>query len=1342
MYISFEKYYANLDAESQHVYHVLALSPNPIDIQNLSPVINIRKTVSKKNLNKILDDGSSMYFIKKDFYDNYLLDTQILIWLYPMITGLSNEKVLLEACEREQILRYPGRYTNKTILAYLDALWNKPLQLKTCEDDLTGKNKNDLIAIFCQPRYDKVYHRISSKIMEVLYRLKVSKTVARLGSLNSLRGIDAKLENNKSSGIAIEQAKLLFKNGDWQTVQQLVRAFDCPVLYFAEASICFVEGDYDGALVLFKQGIKKQRKYYRQSLLPMIPEAAFFYLISLMSGEQDSFLPVFGQITDSNTKHYTDTDMLITDLCRYMTSSNPEQYSKKFKTFEDRVSEEANLWKIVAHGFTGENPKGSEWMKNALALVQKAFKNGYLTAAYEASYVLKKMGSNEADDIYEQLSEKLKYAPALSRHKRINDWEKQINAFLSLEAVKTLIKQESDKDKVRIIYRFYPAYKNAFPVLQTRQASGEWKAERIFFLENFVKGKIDGMSEQDKRIAAVTDYHSDEIDKKGIALMTGHPYVFLENTNIPVELIAAKPVLNLVESEKGEYRLESDISDLQNDIHIVKETNTRYKVYCIDRPQREIIDAVKRANKIPEAGKEKLLKVLKHFSAYMNVHSDLVASGEAVQARQVEADSRIRVQLLPLGEGLKAEMFVKPFGSNPPYCKPGKGGKALMANLNGERLYVNRDLDLEMQYASLILAGIQTIEGFESNEGIMIFSNALDTLELLDVLRFHNDIVVVEWPEGERMKVQYTATFENLKIHVNSGIDWFELDGELKLNEGLVISIGQLLQMVQTAHGRFIELSEGEFLALSGQFVRRLAELSSFSSSTGKTATINRFASASISGSFDDFKNLQADNAWYDFRKRLQEAQNINIELPDNLQAELRPYQEEGYRWMTRLAAWGAGACLADDMGLGKTVQAIAILLQRASIGPALVVTPVSVRHNWINELGRFGPSLSIKTLNISDRAETIASLGAGDLLVTSYGLMQSEEEALTAVEWATIVLDEAQAIKNYHTKSSKAAMSLKAYFRVILTGTPLQNHLGEMWSLFQFINPGLLGSLKHFTDNYIKPTDNSARLRLKKLITPFILRRTKSAVLDELPPKTEIIRKIELSAEEKAFYEALRRDAIEKLQNDDSPLGVRHLKALAEITRLRLTCCNPKLVKPKIDIVSTKLTAFLEIAAELKENGHRALVFSQFVKHLAIVREALYKQGFSYQYLDGSTSPGMRENAVNRFQAGEGDLFLISLKAGGLGLNLTAADFVIHLDPWWNPAIEDQASDRTHRIGQNRSVTVYRLVTEHTIEEKIIQLHNTKRDLADSLLEGSDQSAKMSMEELMELISEESDDA
>jgi len=440
---------------------------------------------------------------------------------------------------------------------------------------------------------------------------------------------------------------------------------------------------------------------------------------------------------------------------------------------------------------------------------------------------------------------------------------------------------------------------------------------------------------------------------------------------------------------------------------------------------------------------------------------------------------------------------------------------------------------------------------------------------------------------------------------------------------------------------------------------------------------------------------------------------------------------------MTRLAEWEGGACLADDMGLGKTIQTLAILLHRSLIGPALVICPVSVMGNWIAEAQRFAPTLNVKTLGTTNRAQTLETLEAGDLLVSSYGLLQSEEKLFIEKEYATIVLDEAHVIKNFATKTSKATMQLKASFRVALTGTPLQNHLGEIWNLFNFVNPGLLGSMQHFNDTFVKPDNEHARKYLRKLIAPFILRRTKSAVLDELPPKTEIVKKIQLSEAEMAFYEALRRQAILNIESGEGNQGTKHLQVLAEITKLRQASCNPSLVDANVNIASSKLATFIEIVDELIENKHRALVFSQFVSHLSIGRKALDGKGIKYQYLDGSTPIPERERSVKKFQSGEGELFLISLKAGGLGLNLTAADYVIHMDPWWNPAIEDQASDRAHRIGQTRPVTIYRLVAENTIEEKIIQLHSTKRDLAESLLEGSDQSARMSLNELVSLIQE-----
>jgi SNF2 family DNA or RNA helicase len=317
--------------------------------------------------------------------------------------------------------------------------------------------------------------------------------------------------------------------------------------------------------------------------------------------------------------------------------------------------------------------------------------------------------------------------------------------------------------------------------------------------------------------------------------------------------------------------------------------------------------------------------------------------------------------------------------------------------------------------------------------------------------------------------------------------------------------------------------------------------------------------------------------------------------------------------------------------------------------------------------------------------------------------------------------------------------MELKGNFKVITTGTPVENHLGELWNLFRFINPGLLGSLESFNQRFAFPIekygDKQARNDLKKLIQPFLLRRTKAQVLQELPPRTEITLQVELNPEEVALYEALRRDAILKLADAEGTGGQKHLQILVEIMKLRRACCNPRLVLPDADIGSSKLQVLGEILQEMQENRHKALIFSQFVDHLQIVKEFLEQEKIIYQYLDGSTPALERKKRVDAFQSGLGDVFLISLKAGGTGLNLTAADYVIHLDPWWNPAVEDQASDRAHRMGQQRPVTIYRLVAKGTIEEKILELHNHKRDLADSLLDGSDVSGKLSAEELLKLI-------
>ena len=403
------------------------------------------------------------------------------------------------------------------------------------------------------------------------------------------------------------------------------------------------------------------------------------------------------------------------------------------------------------------------------------------------------------------------------------------------------------------------------------------------------------------------------------------------------------------------------------------------------------------------------------------------------------------------------------------------------------------------------------------------------------------------------------------------------------------------------------------------------------------------------------------------------------------------------------------------------------------------MVAPASVCMNWHQESFRFTPTLNVKQFGVNGRKELLAGLGARDLLVCSYGILQQESEQLAGIKWQTVVLDEAQAIKNYQTKRFKAAIAIQEGFKILTTGTPIENHLSELWSLFQFINPGLLGSLQQFQSRFVRPIekdgDQSRQRQLRQLIRPFILRRLKSQVLEELPPKTEITIHVEMSEEEASFYEAVRQKALEKTVESDLKDGQHYLQILAEISRLRRSCCHPKLVFPEAKVASSKIEYFLELVEELRSNNHKVLVFSQFVGYLKIIEAEIKARKIPYQYLDGSTPIKKRKQSVDAFQSGEGDLFLISLRAGGTGLNLTAADYVIHMDPWWNPAVEDQASDRAHRIGQDRPVTVYRLVIKNSIEEKILALHKEKRALADQLLEGTDKGSKITAEDLMNLL-------
>ncbi len=736
-----------------------------------------------------------------------------------------------------------------------------------------------------------------------------------------------------------------------------------------------------------------------------------------------------------------------------------------------------------------------------------------------------------------------------------------------------------------------------------------------------------------------------------------------------------------------------------------------------------------------EGVQAELDKTLQALAGHFQVQADA-----AQASRQVACESRLRAELAPVGESLSLRLVAAPLGADGPRLPVGSGRVRLMAAIGGETLGTERQLATEKKHLEAVLDAFPFLDDAESSEWLI--DDPELALGLVEALPGLAAIAAVDWPKGKSVRV-ISIDAGKLGITVSKERDWFRVSGQAGLDEGLVVQLETLLAAARDK-SRFIPMGDGVYAALTRALKQKLLDLAAVAEVDKHGSKVPQIAAAWL----DEVLDGTELSAGSDFRKaieRLRAAQALVPKLPKSLQADLRPYQEEGYQWAMRLAAAGLGGCLADDMGLGKTLQALAVMLERAKGGPALVIAPTSVCGNWLAEALRFAPSLNARIYSEAsdaEREQLIDNAGAQDVLIVSYTLLQLAQERFAGRQWHTLVADEAQAIKNATAKRSQAVFDLPADFRLALSGTPVENRLAELWSIMRFVNPGLLGTIGRFNERFAGPIernrDRDAQHVLKRLIGPFVMRRTKGQVLQDLPPRTELILSVTPEAAEAAHYEALRRQAISDvsmLNDSGAQAGQARFNILAQLTKLRRAACDPRLASPEFGIAGAKVQAFAELAAELTANGHKTLVFSQFVDFLQILRAPLDAAGISYQYLDGATPAAERSKRVAAFQAGESDLFLISLKAGGFGLNLTAADYVVITDPWWNPAAEDQAMGRAHRIGQLRPVTVYRLVSKGSIEERIVDLHHDKRALADSILDDGDASALPSTEDLVALI-------
>jgi superfamily II DNA or RNA helicase len=714
---------------------------------------------------------------------------------------------------------------------------------------------------------------------------------------------------------------------------------------------------------------------------------------------------------------------------------------------------------------------------------------------------------------------------------------------------------------------------------------------------------------------------------------------------------------------------------------------------------------------------------------------------ESLAGPEQPLEPKVEMHLSPRGkEGMQVALRVECENvSEPPV--PGQDPERLRIATPAGRFQLLRALEEEAsradEYAERLQLSLLAYDGPYT----WIAPTPDEALDLLQRIQNLGDLAPpVCWPRSQPLQVIGEITPQRMQVKLTSGRDWFGLDGYAQL-DGLEIPLAELMSALKQGR-RFVPIGDGQFAQISEALRERLGAIQDVSIGEPGEIRVSRAGTAVVEEALGSDISVDADLAWKEALKRLAGARKLQPKVPENLRADLREYQQSGYGWLARLAHWGIGGVLADDMGLGKTVQALGILIDRAKNGAALIIAPTSVGSNWQRETEKFAPSLRPLLYREHDRQALIDAAGPGDLIITSYQLLQRDVDRFTKRAWNTLVLDEAQFIKNFQTKTAQAVRQIEADWHLALSGTPLENHLGELWSLMRTVSPGLLGSWEKFRKNFAEPIErhnNKERLlALGRVVKPFILRRTKKEVLSELPERTEVVRLAELSETERKKYDAARLAALNELgangTGGDTDAQMR-IRVLAWLTRLRQLACHPKLVDKRWDKSSAKLDLFMEIVEELREGEHRALVFSQFVQHLTLLRESLDKLGIRYQYLDGATPAAKRQEAVDAFQAGEGDLFLISLKAGGTGLNLTAADYVIHMDPWWNPAVEDQATDRAHRLGQQRAVTVYRLVAKDTIEQQILALHEDKRELISGVLDGADRAGKMSTDELISLI-------
>lgn len=1117
----------------------------------------------------------------------------------------------------------------------------------------------------------------------------------------------------------------LFFSGDFEAVEILSVKNPCaPLFYMGKAFLALAKGDFAAARGPFDMAyhlLCRENKWIDDQFF-----VAFYqtYLFAMNDEEQFNRIPA-GSLSNSiysSPVHIADFKQLYSKgSCDY------PQIMLSCKIFSQDTTGAAMIkllwtyWFDLTHNYFKSNVLAFE---GVLEQRDKAGNYAFVRSLWD-----KQSNPNTAHPLFALL-------PKVERWQNVLD--KLIIAYQDAG-----VAEEKEKTE-RLIWRIHPQNSAVGAVIQKLGKNGKWSQGRQVNFSSYIPDSDHSITPADKEAILCVRrqnnyYHHGgvQLSVELLRLLASVPYLQYSDSASFVKIVFAQPALSCVKSDNSLQIGLVPPFGVNDKFVCVYDNKELLTVYPLPDKLAKLAKYLNGSISVPaDRGLDKVEQLLSVITPHVELKGDISAFIKDLP--RVDGGHKVAVRIYPFESGLRFEIVALPYEGFA--FTPGKGNADFIVRLPDGNVVVCRNLEQEKKNANAVMDVVNAFNHIPADNCCWRLNDPFDALDVLSDLKA-NTHIALEWPQGETLTLKAEVDTDKVFQTITAGKnEWFSVSGELALDETKVMTMRELLELWAGKKQRFIQLSEKTYIALSRKLQNALEDISAVEQGDSSEGGL-RVHKLSLPLLQEHFNERSFDGNTVAWLENYQKTLTQTIPVPAGFTAQLRDYQHDGAQWLMRLAATKLGALLADDMGLGKTVQAIALLQQQRKNGAALIVAPASVCFNWADEIARFAPVLKTVVVGIQsvNREEIIGQAGENDIVITSYGLLQRNSELFCSKEWNVLILDEAQAVKNSAAQRTKAIKQLNRNFTVITTGTPIENHLGELWNLFDIILPGFLGGATHFRSQFQLPIerdeDRTVRNRLRRLISPFILRRTKDEVLTELPPKTEIELKVTLSEEENTFYEALRRQAVENIENSAGGENDSRFTILAELMKLRQACCHPSLAGGSFLKHSAKMEVLGEKIAELIENGHRALVFSQFVGHLTLVQKYLAEQGISCFYLDGSTPQKKRAEMVRAFQDGERSLFLISLKAGGSGLNLTGADFVFHLDPWWNPAVEDQASDRVHRIGQERPVTVYRLIASNTIEDKIIGLHKQKRELAESLLSGGDTALRLSAEELLAII-------